>query len=439
MKRQNSLEGSGSCGTYKSCKTYGFYDWLWVLLLLLLPGMASGADACMRRRGEKAVSAFVADPAVAPGLAAVLVTDLKDGSVIASYNADASLLPASILKTVSIATLLREVGPDWRFVTGVARDGKVRDGVLDGNLVIIGGGDPTLGSGAQPPSADIIDEICEALRREGIREIAGRIVIDETVFSGPACPPSWARGDLSRSYGTGCHGFNYGGNASGNASVSDPGARFTTRLVSALKSVGIRVGDRSFPLDGRRHIIAEHVSAPVAEVMRSCMMRSDNLFAESILRTYAVRKRHPGSTAEAAMLETEYWRRKGLPMKGVTIVDGSGLSRSNRVTADFISGVLNNMKDDVDYASFLPLAGQEGTLKKFLAGTPLDSYIALKTGSMNGIQCYAGYKVDEDFAPTHSVVVILNSLPRGRGEARGAVADMLLRIFETPNQEQDNE
>lgn len=99
------------------------------------------------------------------------------------------------------------------------------------------------------------------------------------------------------------------------------------------------------------------------------------------------------------------------------------------MTAEFIAGVLQEMSDNVDYASFFPLAGQEGTLRKFLASTPLDSYIALKTGSMNGIQCYAGYKLDDEYAPTHVVVVILNSLPRGRQEAREAVEKFLLECF----------
>ena len=118
-------------------------------------------------------------------------------------------------------------------------------------------------------------------------------------------------------------------------------------------------------------------------------------------------------------------------MEGVSIVDGSGLSRANRLTAEFLAGVLTEMADNVEYASFFPLAGQEGTLKKFLAGTPLATYIALKTGSMNGIQCYAGYKVDEDFAPTHAVVVIGNSFPGSRAAFRQAVETMLLEIFTT--------
>lgn len=159
------------------------------------------------------------------------------------------------------------------------------------------------------------------------------------------------------------------------------------------------------------------------------MMRSDNLFAEALLRTIPVVKGKEGDTSLAADIETKYWASKGLKMDGVKIVDGSGLSRSNRVTAEFIGEVLSHLASDPDYASFLPLAGQEGTLKSFLKDTPLDSYFALKTGSMNGIQCYAGYKLDDEFVPTHVVVLILNSLPAGRPAARSAFERYLLDFF----------
>lgn len=159
------------------------------------------------------------------------------------------------------------------------------------------------------------------------------------------------------------------------------------------------------------------------------MMRSDNLFAESMLRTYGKVGGGDGSTKDATIQEMILWQEKELPLEGVEIVDGSGLSRSNRMTANFMSELLKNMSDNPHYASFFPLAGQEGTLKKFLADTPLDSYIAMKTGSMRGIQCYAGYKLDDDYKPTHVIVIIMNDLPANRDKAKQAAEKMLLSIF----------
>ncbi|MCM1225375.1 MAG: D-alanyl-D-alanine carboxypeptidase, partial [Lachnospiraceae bacterium] len=103
---------------------------------------------------------------------------------------------------------------------------------------------------------------------------------------------------------------------------------------------------------------------------------------------------------------------------------------SNRLTAEFLADVLVKMAKDADYVSFFPMAGVEGTVKSFLKDTPLEDYIALKTGSMNGIQCYAGYKLDDEYAPTHVVVVMINELPQGRPAAKNAVKKMLIDTFE---------
>lgn len=159
------------------------------------------------------------------------------------------------------------------------------------------------------------------------------------------------------------------------------------------------------------------------------MVRSDNLFAEAMLRTYGKLSGGNGATDDAAMRATGQWKKEGLPMSGVQIIDGSGLSRSNRVTADFMTALLASRSDDPTYASFFPLAGQEGTLRKFLAGTPLEGYVAMKTGSMRGIQCYAGYKLDDDYVPTHTIVIIMNEITGSRETAKKAAQRMLLEIF----------
>lgn len=160
-------------------------------------------------------------------------------------------------------------------------------------------------------------------------------------------------------------------------------------------------------------------------------MRSDNLFAETLLRAFAIARGKSGSTSEGAAEMLDYWKKAGVPAAGVKIVDGSGLSRSNRVTADFMGGILRFMGDNDDYASFMPLAGQEGTLSGFLKDTHLDSYVAMKTGSMKGIQCYAGYKLDEQFAPTHLIVIIMNDIGQ-RAAARKAAETLLLEVFPEP-------
>ncbi|MDE5851025.1 MAG: D-alanyl-D-alanine carboxypeptidase, partial [Muribaculaceae bacterium] len=280
---------------------------------------------------------------------------------------------------------------------------------------------------------DIAEEIIAALRHHGISNIKGGLRIDESLYSGPACPPSWAAGDLNEAYGTGSHALNFRRNASGGRAVKNPESVFLSYLSSRLKGAGISVnGGSSVGTEGLKDrkatLLVDHVSDRYAEVMRSCMMRSDNLFAETFLRAFGLARGKDGSTSEAAGEMLAFWKNAGVPTEGVTLIDGSGLSRSNRVTANFISGILHDMSDNEEYASFMPLAGQEGTLSSFLKGTPLEAYVAMKTGSMNGIQCYAGYKVDEEFAPTHSIVIIMNDIG-ARPAARKAAEKLLLETF----------
>ncbi len=376
---------------------------------------------------------FLNSKGVSAGSTAVLVRDLKTGETLATHNAALPLIPASIMKTVTIAGLLKEQGPEERFHTRVYADGPIEGTAIEGDLMIEGGGDPTLGADCEPASADIADEIIAALAHRGISKIKGGLRIDESLYSGPACPPSWASGDLNEAYGTGSHALNFRRNAAGGRAVKNPESVFLSYLASRLKSAGITVQNgSSVSSQGLKHpkatLLVDHVSDKYEEVMRSCMMRSDNLFAETFLRAFGVARGRDGSTSEGAKEMLGFWKKEGVPTDGVTLIDGSGLSRSNRVTADFISGILHNMSDDIEYASFLPLAGQEGTLSNFLKDSELEAYIAMKTGSMNGIQCYAGYKLDEEFAPTHSIVIVMNNIGP-RASARKAAENMLLEIF----------
>lgn len=394
---------------------------LTVLLLTLMSVSGCAQDF------QAAVDRFVKTSGVKPGSLAVKVVDLKSGKTLGEHNTASPLVPASIMKSVSSASLLEKVGPDFRYHTRVYIDGPLDMGILRGNLVVVGAGDPSVNSSAEPFSNSIVDEIVEIVKSMGIHKIEGIIIVDDSEFAGPARPSEWQEADFKESYATGFHSFNYQNNASGKRSVENPAAVFVRQLTSVLHSDNISVDGKELG-EGERTQIFDHMSPQLDDIMRSCMMRSDNLYAESILRTYGKQEGGDGSTDDAAKREYEHWVSKNVPMEGVKIIDGSGLSRSNRVTADFMTGVLGEMCNDATYASFFPLAGQEGTLKKFLAQTPLDSYIAMKTGSMKGIQCYAGYKLDDDYAPTHSVVIMMNDLVN-RDRAKKAAEKMLLDIF----------
>ena len=396
------------------------------------------ATLLMAVTSEEAVRKFVNTCGIRPESVAVMIVNLADGDTLGQHNTSMPLLPASIMKAVTTATLLEKASADYRYHTPIYIDGPLDMGILRGNLIVEGACDPSVNSAVEPFGQDIIEEITDALRLAGITKIEGNVLIDETAYGGTPRPASWHPSDFKEAYGTGIHTINFENNANGRKSVENPSRVFMSRLKRALSAEMITIDGKDLG-EGKRTLLFDHVSPPVDEIMRSCMMRSDNMFAEAMLRTYGKLEGKDGSTETAATRELAYWTDRDMPMEGVEIIDGSGLSRSNRVTADFMTGMLGVMGDNATYASFFPLAGQEGTLKSFLAETPLDSYIAMKTGSMKGVQCYAGYKVDENYMPTHSVVIIMNDITGSRSKAKKAAETMLLEIFCNESNIKENE
>ena len=381
----------------------------------------------------RGIGELVATEHIDSASVAIMIVDLHNDSVLESFNATKSMIPASVMKAVTIGSLIGSTGIDYRYSTRVYMCGDVVNGVLNGNLLIVGGGDPSLNAQSGPQGGDIVEECVNALKKEGINQIKGDIKVNQSIFPAPSVHPTWAKEDLKYGYGAGCFGINFENNCyikgSQSYSMANPAVTMIRRIKEACGNAGIAIDGITLNDSNSRKLIVDHRSATIDEIMRHCMRVSDNLYAESMLRTLAMVEGQSATTANGVELENKMWRGKNLSFNGVNIVDGSGLSRTNRMTATFLTDVLKEMSGNVDYVSFFPLAGQEGTLKSFLKDTELDSYIALKTGSMRGIQCYAGYKLDDDYAPTHVVVIMINNFKCSRSIVRELCEKMLLKTF----------
>ena len=242
-----------------------------VLLLLMVESIALAYPAERNGTAESrvagAVEAFARGGSVDSNSVAVLVTDLRSGEVLGEWNASKAMTPASVMKAVTTATLLEEVGRDWRYETKVWYTGRKSGRVLDGNIEVEASGDPSVNSGSLADNPDILSEIGEALRKAGIDTVRGRVIIDESRFAGPAINPGWSSGDLPHAYGTGTHGFNFEGNASGGKSVREPSQTFRSKLSSRLRGNGIVVQDRNVEASGRKLLVNQR-SLPVEEIMR---------------------------------------------------------------------------------------------------------------------------------------------------------------------------
>lgn len=146
---------------------------------------------------------------------ALSVKEVNTGTVLYQYEADRQLTPASVMKTITTATALELLGADYRFPTTVAYDGKLVNGVLDGNLYIQGSGDPSLGSAhfASDKNTYTLDqnafvpEWIAALRKAGIRQIGGAVIADESIFDTEGVSMKWVREDMGSYYGAGSYGL----------------------------------------------------------------------------------------------------------------------------------------------------------------------------------------------------------------------------------------
>ncbi|MDE6286789.1 MAG: D-alanyl-D-alanine carboxypeptidase, partial [Muribaculaceae bacterium] len=130
--------------------------------------------------------------------------------------------------------------------------------------------------------------------------------------------------------------------------------------------------------------------------------------------------------------EKELWDARGISLKYCGILDGSGLSVGNKLTPRTLGYVLEWMARSPYgeiFPSMLPRAGVNGTMKSFMAKTPLKGRLALKTGSVSAVQCYAGYLLDDESKPTHVVVIMVNSFYCPRGRLREAISKYLLSTF----------
>jgi len=155
-----------------------------------------------------AINAFLSGREMTGSSVGIAVFDLFDGTVLAEHNSRTLLAPASTLKLVSTATALEILGPDYRFKTSLGYSGDIdeKSGILSGNLVVKGGGDPTLGSvwleEVTKPEA-FLDSWVAELKKRGVSKISGDLVMDVSVFEGSSVPGNWTWEDIGNYYGAG--------------------------------------------------------------------------------------------------------------------------------------------------------------------------------------------------------------------------------------------
>jgi len=160
---------------------------------------------------SQAIESFTSDPALRGTRVSVSVVDVKTNTLLAGYQSDEALIPASSLKVVTTASALALLGENFRYRTDLLIDGTVENGVLRGDVIIFGSGDPTLGSGqwdAVPDMDAVLDAFVAAIRKEGIQQIDGYVIGDASFFGNDPTAPSWEEKDMGNYYASGAWGLN---------------------------------------------------------------------------------------------------------------------------------------------------------------------------------------------------------------------------------------
>jgi D-alanyl-D-alanine carboxypeptidase/D-alanyl-D-alanine-endopeptidase (penicillin-binding protein 4) len=439
-------------------------------------------------------------PGVSRAAWGIAIQSLDRPERLFALNPATLLVPASVAKLVSVATAADAVGWDYRYTTTLRATGPIVDGTLQGDLLVVGSGDPSIGGRA----GDDLSTWVEELKAAGIRRIEGRIIGDDDLVEEPRPQLGWAWDDLGYTTGALFGALNLAENrttvtiapglsAGAPATVTvDPRLVFrvvsnrvitglagsqqllwpeqrpgepaltiagsipatappavlavavgnpTLWFASAFKGRLIRDGievtgeaidiDDVMPAPARdlATVIYTHRSRPLSEITQPLLKDSVNLYAEALMRLNAAPDVLPTNDAalEGLRKRLDGW---GVSNMSYQLVDGSGLSRRDAISAEAVMAVLERMADPSATSAFvtgLPIAGVDGSLSTRMKGTPAEGNVRAKTGTMSNIRTLAGYVTTRD-GERLAFVILINNFEGTGATANDALDAIAIRL-----------
>jgi len=335
--------------------------------------------------------------------AGLVVRNLDSGKVVCSLNPRKQYSLASNNKIFTTATALGRLGPAHRMLTRVFASGRIDGrGVLRGDLYLLGGGDPSLGTTSflkafSGGAGSDIDRLALKVRRAGIRRVTGRVYGDESVFDG-------LRGVADSGYATSPWigplsglSINAGYTSPSFRSFSSSPARLAAKMLALrLRSNGVRVRAevalRRTPGVKARRLVAKMPSPDMAWMAGMSNLNSNNFFAEMLLKHLGAEVRGAGTTRTGAVVVRQFVASSFGAR--VSPVDGSGLTVSNRSSAFDLVKVLSQIRTRRYGRAFfdsLPVAGRTGTLADRMRGSSAQGRCHAKTGTLTGVSALSGY------------------------------------------------
>ena len=363
------------------------------------------------------------------------------------YHSQQMALPASTQKVITALAALLQLGPDFRFTTTLETKGSLSGGILKGDLIARFGGDPTL-------KRQDIRNMVATLKKAGVQRIEGNVLIDTSIFASHDKAPGWPWNDMTQCFSAPPAAAIVDRNCFSISlySAQKPGSQVRTLARGSSEAqyceLDVVPGDlnrytltgclpqRSEPLplafaiqDGASYagailkaeltdaditwsgtllrqtlanepgtVLASTQSAPLHDLLRIMLKKSDNMIADTVFRTIGhARFGVPGTWRAGSDAVRQILRQQaGVDLGNTIIADGSGLSRHNLIAPATMMQVLQYIAQHdnaLNFISMLPLAGHDGSLQ-YRAGlhqAGVDGKVSAKTGSLQGVYNLAGF------------------------------------------------
>jgi D-alanyl-D-alanine carboxypeptidase/D-alanyl-D-alanine-endopeptidase (penicillin-binding protein 4) len=331
------------------------------------------------------------------GASGAYVFDLDANGDGTLYGNDAAerRTPASNEKLFTTAAFLHELGPTGHLKTRAYAVGKLTgpgDSVLDGDLVIVGDGDPAFGTArfarAHDQPVTRVATLAGNVVQAGVERITGRVLADDSIFDRKRA----AGPDLSP-----LSGLSFNNGYDEGAYAHDPELVAARAMKTALRTRGVkikgRVGHENLPGRVLRADPLADVSSPrVAALIEETNVPSNNFFAEMLLKRLAAENGSRGTRLAGAADVERFAHSVGTDIQAV---DGSGLSRRNAVSpkevVKLLAAMARDREDAEAFRNSLPIAGREGTVADRMRGTAAEGKCATKTGTLDGVSALSGY------------------------------------------------
>jgi serine-type D-Ala-D-Ala carboxypeptidase/endopeptidase (penicillin-binding protein 4) len=408
-----------------------------------------------RQRLGAAIDTTLTDPTLTNALNASCVVIEIGGGIVAARTPQRQVLPASTMKALTAAAVLARIDPAETFVTEVRMAAAPANGVLNGDLWLVGGGDPLLETTEytnsqqhDPASATSFDKLVADIVATGLTQVTGGVIGDARRYDEERVRPTWKKNYVTDGEVGPIGGLMVDDNfsvfndrktrvAASNA-PADAAQLLRTKLEAAgVSFVNPSVGaDATMPkADKAAPVVLTSISSiPVGEVVREMLAWSDNTTAEMLIKELGFRSTgNAGSWTDGLAAVQSSLQAQGVTLDGLTMIDGSGLDRANRVTCEVLLSTVRSQRVDGPFFNGLAVMGEYGTLRKRLRESPAKGIVHAKTGSLNGVSSLTGFAQTADQSEAHFAMVFNELASTADGVRAGnAIAESIVAFPSAP-------